>query len=407
MELAKQYNNFADTFAESIVERNAGSRRDFYSHLDCITQGSRVLDLACGDGADMPYYAELGAHVSGVDASEELVAKAKLRLPDADVCVGVFENLPYADNSFDVVLSKYAIQTTSNVAPCFDEVCRILKPGGVLVYLVTHPFRQYFEKKERRADYFEQKIVSSTFFDGLVTVQEPTHTVNDYLSPKFLSDFDVVSFGEYWDVEAEQIDGKTYPGYFIIKAIKRAKPPAKRNIKLAIFGSASNEMSEENKRIAADLGKYLAEVGVTVVTGACRGMPGVVVESAHRHGAKTVAYSPDTDEQNHHARMDNLELSYFTEHHFVPGFTARSLAMLNNVDGVLVLNGRMGTLSEYAIALEEGIPAAVVTSTGGIAQHLELITQQCAKEFKMETIFETSFKVAVDKLVDVIVRSRA
>ena len=104
--------------------------------------------------------------------------------------------------------------------------------------------------------------------------------------------------------------------------------------------------------------------------------------------------------------MDNLELSHFTEHNFVPGFTARSLAMLNSVDGVLVLNGRMGTLSEYAIALEEGIPTAVVTSTGGIAQHLEVITQQCKKKYTFEPTFESDYKVAIDKLVRTIVCSR-
>ncbi len=406
MELAKQYNNVADAFTESIVVGNAESRRIFYSYLDNILRGKVVLDLACGDGADMTHYESLGATVYGIDASEELIAKAKARLPNADIRVGEFEKLPFKDGSFDVVLSKYAIQTALHIAPCLDEIHRVLKPGGVLVYLVTHPFRQYFEKRERRADYFEQKIVKSTFFDGLVTVQEPTHTINEYLSPKFLTEFDVIGFGEYWDVEAEQVDGKKYPGYFILKAVKRTSSPAKHNIKLAIFGSASDEMSIEQREIAARLGWYLAELGVTVVSGACRGMPGVVIESAHRHGAKTVAYSPDSDEQNHHARMDNLELSHFTEHNFVPGFTARSLAMLNSVDGVLVLNGRMGTLSEYAIALEEGLPAAVVTSTGGIAKHLEVITKQCEKTFVREPIFEPDYKVAVDTLIAGILSSR-
>lgn len=406
MELATQYNDFADTFAAGIVHGNEESRRVFYSYLENELSGRDVLDVACGDGADMIHYKNLGARVYGVDASNALVAKAKLRLPDVDIRVGEFDKLPYADDAFDVVLSKYAIQTASDMTPCFDEMHRVLKPGGVLVYLVTHPFRQYFEKKERRANYFEKKIVNSTFFDGMITVQEPTHTVSEYLSPKFLADFDIINFGEYLDEEAEQVDGKKYPGYFILKAVKRTKPQPEQNIRLAIFGSASDDLGSEHKKIAANLGKYLAETGVTVVTGACRGMPGVVVESAHRNGAKTVAYSPDVDEQNHHARMDNLELSHFTEHNFVPGFTARSLAMLKSVDGVVVVNGRMGTLSEYAIALEEGLPAAVITSTGGIAQHLEVITQQCEKEYISKPIFESDFKTAIDKLVETIVGSR-
>jgi len=193
----------------------------FYSYLDFVKPGQRLLDLACGDGLDLENYIKLGAEVSGIDASEELVSIARKKLPTVDIQVGVFEALPYPDESFDVVLSKYAIQTAHDVEPCFKEVHRVLKPGGMLMYLVVHPMRQYFEKRDEAADYFEQKIVDSHILGNTITVREPTHTFNEYLSEWFLESFDLKLFREYWDAAAEQIGGKKYPGYFIVKVQKR------------------------------------------------------------------------------------------------------------------------------------------------------------------------------------------
>ena len=89
------------------------------------------------------------------------------------------------------------------------------------MYLVTHPFRQYFEKKELEGDYFEQKIVDSNILNNSILVKEPSHTLNEYLNDFLFSNFEVQLFEEYWDAAAEQIDGKKYPGYFILKAKKR------------------------------------------------------------------------------------------------------------------------------------------------------------------------------------------
>lgn len=110
---------------------------------------------------------------------------AKAKLPKVDIRIGVFEDLPYTDNYFDIVLSKYAIQTSPNLELVFKEIHRVLKSGGILMYLVTHPFRQFFEKKDGHADYFEQKIVESCILNNAVIVKEPTHSLDEYFSQTF------------------------------------------------------------------------------------------------------------------------------------------------------------------------------------------------------------------------------
>ncbi len=78
------------------------------------------------------------------------------------------------------------------------------------------------EKKKKRKDYFKKEIVESVLFDGFITVEEPTHTLEEYLSPWFLKNFDVMTFEEHFDpYAAEMVEGSSYPGFFILKAQKR------------------------------------------------------------------------------------------------------------------------------------------------------------------------------------------
>jgi len=224
MDLSKQYNEFANKFSD-VHDKGENSNRDnreiFYKHIDFLVPGMKLLDLACGDGLDLVYYKTLGANIFGLDASEELVKIARNKNLDADIRVGFFEKIPFDNEQFDIVLSKYAIQTSKDMNPVFSEIHRVLKPGGVMMYLVTHPFRQYFEKKEEKADYFEQKIVDAHILNNSIIVKEPSHTFNEYLNEFLFKNFDVKLFAEYWDASAEQIDDMKYPGYFILKAIKR------------------------------------------------------------------------------------------------------------------------------------------------------------------------------------------
>ena len=62
MDLSKQYNNFAQRFSEvhDVGENsNRDNRKVFYSKLDFIKPGMKLLDLACGDGLDLVYYLKI------------------------------------------------------------------------------------------------------------------------------------------------------------------------------------------------------------------------------------------------------------------------------------------------------------------------------------------------------------
>lgn len=220
----KQYNEIASAFSEKHSggnKSNDKNRLHFYSFLSPFPAGRTLLDVACGDGFDIGLYKTKGFICSGIDVSEAMIEIARSKYPDIDFQISLAENLPYEEASFDIVTSKYAIMTSLDIQPIFNEVHRVLKKGGYFIYLATHPFRQYFEKRLVESDYFQQEIVTSNILDNTISLREPTHTLNEYFSENFLGKFDVLKFEEAFDPAAERIDGRIYPGYFIVLCKKR------------------------------------------------------------------------------------------------------------------------------------------------------------------------------------------
>ncbi len=93
--------------------------------------GERILDLGCGDGQLTLRLAETGAHLTGADASAQMVAAARGRGVQADHANA--ESLPYADRSFDAVFSNAVLHWVRDHDAMLAQVHRVLKPGGRFV----------------------------------------------------------------------------------------------------------------------------------------------------------------------------------------------------------------------------------------------------------------------------------
>src|SRR5918997_2315287 len=68
-----------------------------------LRPGERVLDVGCGTGVFLRMCADRAAAVTGIDASEGLLALARERVPAADLRLGDLQVLPFADDEFDLV----------------------------------------------------------------------------------------------------------------------------------------------------------------------------------------------------------------------------------------------------------------------------------------------------------------
>ena len=95
-----------------------------------VSEGDRLLDIACGSGLAVELARARGAECAGIDASSRLVAVARDRNAGADIRVGDMHALPWADASFDVATSFRGIWGTTPAA--VDELYRVLVPGGRL-----------------------------------------------------------------------------------------------------------------------------------------------------------------------------------------------------------------------------------------------------------------------------------
>jgi SAM-dependent methyltransferase len=95
-----------------------------------VGPGTELLDIACGSGYAASVAAYRGAKVSGLDASEALIAIARARTPAGDFRVGDMFALPFDDNSFDVATSFNGIWKGCDGA--LTEARRVVRPGGLV-----------------------------------------------------------------------------------------------------------------------------------------------------------------------------------------------------------------------------------------------------------------------------------
>lgn len=109
---------------------------EFFDRLN-IAPGTRLLDVACGAGQLTIPAARRGIHASGLDLAGNLVAQAKARAKaenlDIDFVEGDAEDLPFADASFDIVMSLIGSMFAPRPELVASEMVRVCKPGGKIV----------------------------------------------------------------------------------------------------------------------------------------------------------------------------------------------------------------------------------------------------------------------------------
>jgi len=102
----------------------------------CLDQTDLLLDVGCGTGSFLKAISNTSPSIilTGVDLSEGMLRRAHEKLGDeADLYLAAADSLPFGSNYFDVVVSNSSLHYWRNPRKCFDELFRVLKPGGQLV----------------------------------------------------------------------------------------------------------------------------------------------------------------------------------------------------------------------------------------------------------------------------------
>ena len=125
-----------------VAKTITGAAEKFVERLP-IERGMRVLDVACGTGNVALPLARAGAVVTGVDIAPNLLVQARERAAADGLAVtfdeGDAEALPYADGSFDGVVTMFGAMFAPRPEVVAAEFARVLKPGGLLAMANWNP----------------------------------------------------------------------------------------------------------------------------------------------------------------------------------------------------------------------------------------------------------------------------
>jgi SAM-dependent methyltransferase len=126
-----------------VVARTIGHGAEVFVEQLQVPAGARALDVACGTGNLAIPLARLGAVVTGVDIAPNLLVQARDRAAAENLAVtfdeGDAEQMPYADASFDVVVSMFGAMFAPRPELVAAELARVLKSGGLLAMANWNP----------------------------------------------------------------------------------------------------------------------------------------------------------------------------------------------------------------------------------------------------------------------------
>jgi SAM-dependent methyltransferase len=115
--------------------------------------GRSVLDVGCGTGFHLPWFASTAASVTGVEPHADLVALARRRsrrLRNVTVQQGTAQRLPVPDASVDVVHARWAYFFGPGCEPGLAELDRVVRRGGTAFVIDNDPTRSTFGSWFRR-----------------------------------------------------------------------------------------------------------------------------------------------------------------------------------------------------------------------------------------------------------------
>ena len=95
----------------------------------------RVLDLCCGTGDIALAFTRAGADVTGADFTEEMLRVAEARTKEVRWVRADALQLPFPEDSFDVVSVGYGLRNLADIERGLREILRVLKPGGKFLSL--------------------------------------------------------------------------------------------------------------------------------------------------------------------------------------------------------------------------------------------------------------------------------
>ena len=134
----KEQKNFWDRNAgryDRFMRKDGAAYDEMCAHIRTVVKAKTVLELATGTGLIAKHIVNAAAHIEATDASPEMIAEAKRDNRSAKLHFSVQDmfRLPYANQSFNVVIVSNALHIVPQPEKALAEIRRVLKDNGVLI----------------------------------------------------------------------------------------------------------------------------------------------------------------------------------------------------------------------------------------------------------------------------------
>ena len=134
----RDHENFWDRNAaryDRFMRKDGAAYDEMYELIRPVVKAKTVLELATGTGLIAKHIVNAAAHIEATDASAEMIAEAKRDNHSTKLHFSVQDmfRLPYAEESFDVVIVSNALHIVPQPEKALAEIHRVLKDDGVLI----------------------------------------------------------------------------------------------------------------------------------------------------------------------------------------------------------------------------------------------------------------------------------
>lgn len=184
------YNSWASQYDTNVNKTRDLEAQALRQTLANISFDS-CLEIGCGTGKNTEWLVQKAKHVTAVDLSEQMLAKAKEKISSENVQfkqADITKNWSFTNQLYNLVSFSLVLEHINDLDHIFNETARALTAGGHVYVGELHPFKQYSGSKAR----FETG-------EGVQIVQCFNHNISDFVTAAKKYGLALVDINEYFD----------------------------------------------------------------------------------------------------------------------------------------------------------------------------------------------------------------
>jgi uncharacterized protein (TIGR00725 family) len=175
-------------------------------------------------------------------------------------------------------------------------------------------------------------------------------------------------------------------------------------LNICFSGAARGETVDLDYKKAFEVGELIAKKGHTLLTGATIGLPDWAAQGCRNEDGLSIGLSPAASKLEHVKKyrlpIESYDFILYTGLNYI----GRDTLLIQSADCVVFVGGRMGTVHEFATAIETHKPIGILTDSGGTSEEFDDLLKaagRCNHNSceKHDIFFESDPNILLDKLI--------